>query len=150
MFRHEIVGEVIKVGRNVEKFKVGDIAGVGPTFDSCRSCSDCNEGFEIYCPKMILTYNAIDKDGSVTYGGYSDKTGWSAFGCGRVRRTRSRAVKFARAMNMKVTVISTSPGKKKEALESHGADAFIVSTDQQQMQEAELAKEKMQGKLACK
>ncbi|KAI9111457.1 hypothetical protein K1719_017147 [Acacia pycnantha] len=173
---HEIVGEVIKVGRNVQKFKVGDIAGVGPTFDSCRSCSHCNEGLEVYCPKTIMTYNAIDKDGSVTYGGYSDKTvvdehfavkiptgmpldgaapllcaGLTVYsplkyyglceagmhlgvvglgGLGHV------AVKFAKAMNMKVTVISTSPGKKKEALERHGADAFIVSNDQQQMQEA--------------
>jgi len=44
------------------------------------------------------------------------------------------AVKFAKAFNIKVTVISTSPNKKKEALERLGADAFLISNDQQQMQ----------------
>jgi D-arabinose 1-dehydrogenase-like Zn-dependent alcohol dehydrogenase len=44
------------------------------------------------------------------------------------------AVKFAKAMGAKVTVISTSPNKKKEALEHLGADSFLVSKDQDQMQ----------------
>ena len=44
------------------------------------------------------------------------------------------AVKFAKAMGVKVTVISTSPNKKKEALEHLGADSFLVSKDQDQMQ----------------
>ncbi|KAK8321499.1 hypothetical protein V6Z12_A12G101700 [Gossypium hirsutum] len=39
------------------------------------------------------------------------------------------AVKFAKAMGAKVTVISTSPSKKKEALENLGADSFLVSRD---------------------
>ena len=44
------------------------------------------------------------------------------------------AVKFAKAMGVKVTVISTSPNKKKEALEHLGADSFLVSKDQDQVQ----------------
>ncbi|KAL4597895.1 hypothetical protein ACB092_11G021000 [Castanea dentata] len=44
------------------------------------------------------------------------------------------AVKFAKAMGVKVTIISTSPNKKKEALEHLGADSFLVSKDQDQMQ----------------
>ena len=44
------------------------------------------------------------------------------------------AVKFAKAFDLHVTVISTSPSKKKEALERLGADAFLVSRDQQQLQ----------------
>ncbi|XP_075646231.1 putative mannitol dehydrogenase [Castanea sativa] len=47
------------------------------------------------------------------------------------------AVKFAKAMRVKVTVISTSPNKKKEALEHLGADSFLVSKDQDQMQAAQ-------------
>ncbi|GMY24002.1 probable mannitol dehydrogenase isoform X2 [Fagus crenata] len=47
------------------------------------------------------------------------------------------AVKFAKAMGVKVTVISTSPSKKKEALEHLGADSFLVSKDQDQMQAAQ-------------
>ncbi|XP_042506930.1 probable mannitol dehydrogenase [Macadamia integrifolia] len=46
------------------------------------------------------------------------------------------AVKFGKALGMKVTVISTSIGKKEEALERLGADAFLVSRDQEQMQAA--------------
>ena len=44
------------------------------------------------------------------------------------------AVKFAKAFGVKVTVISTSPNKKKEAIELLGADSFLVSHDQDQMQ----------------
>ena len=43
------------------------------------------------------------------------------------------AVKFAKAFGVKVTVISTSPGKKEEALERLGADSFVVSRDPDQM-----------------
>jgi len=43
------------------------------------------------------------------------------------------AVKFAKALGLKVTVISTSPNKKEEALQHLGADSFVVSTDQDQM-----------------
>ncbi|KAI9125248.1 hypothetical protein K1719_003864 [Acacia pycnantha] len=46
------------------------------------------------------------------------------------------AVKFAKAFGAKVTVISTSPNKKKEAIEHLGADSFIVSREQDQMQAA--------------
>ncbi|XP_043694862.1 probable mannitol dehydrogenase [Telopea speciosissima] len=46
------------------------------------------------------------------------------------------AVKFAKAFGLKVTVISTSPSKEKEAIERLGADSFLVSRDQVQMQEA--------------
>lgn len=43
------------------------------------------------------------------------------------------AVKFGKAHGMKVTVISTSPSKEKEAIEQLGADAFLVSRDPDQM-----------------
>ncbi|CAA6674890.1 unnamed protein product [Spirodela intermedia] len=39
---------------------------------SCRSCGSCKQGFENYCPQMVLTYNSVDGDGTMTYGGYSD------------------------------------------------------------------------------
>ncbi|KAH6799416.1 cinnamyl alcohol dehydrogenase 9 [Perilla frutescens var. frutescens] len=46
------------------------------------------------------------------------------------------AVKFAKAFGTKVTVISTSLSKKKEAIENLGADAFLVSRDPQEMEGA--------------
>src|SRR3954470_10934765 len=71
---HEIVGRVTKVGANVKKLKVGELAGVGCMVDSCRECTGCREGQEQYCerPGPVLTYNARYKDGSPTYGGYSN------------------------------------------------------------------------------
>jgi uncharacterized zinc-type alcohol dehydrogenase-like protein len=71
---HEIVGRVVKVGRDVKKLKEGDIAAVGCMVDSCRKCVSCLAGEEQYCENfVILTYNGEDKIlGGVTYGGYSD------------------------------------------------------------------------------
>ncbi|KAJ3693509.1 hypothetical protein LUZ60_008989 [Juncus effusus] len=69
---HEIAGEVTEVGSKVSKFQVGDKVGVGCMVNSCQSCPGCKMGFENYCGGMILTYNSIDKDGTLTYGGYSD------------------------------------------------------------------------------
>ena len=44
------------------------------------------------------------------------------------------AVKFAKAFGVKVTVISTSPSKGKEAIEHLGADSFLVSKNPEQME----------------
>lgn len=71
---HEIVGRVVKVGKEVKKFKEGDIAAVGCLVDSCRVCGNCRAGDEQYCENgFTLTYNGEDKIlGGVTYGGYSE------------------------------------------------------------------------------
>ena len=69
---HEIVGRVVKVGARVTGFKVGDLASVGCMVDSCRSCPDCKEGLEQFCPQGVYTYNSPDPHtGKMTYGGYS-------------------------------------------------------------------------------
>lgn len=72
---HEIVGRVTAVGENVQKFKAGDLAGIGCLVDSCRECDNCRHGLEQFCKKgAIFTYNSYEKDGKmITYGGYSDK-----------------------------------------------------------------------------
>src|SRR4051812_7626165 len=72
---HEIVGRVSTVGRDVTKFKAGDLAAVGCMVDSCRTCPHCAKGLEQYCQNFpTLTYNSPDKHtGGVTYGGYSEK-----------------------------------------------------------------------------
>ena len=70
---HEIVGKVTGIGSEVNKWKLGDIVGVGVFVDSCRTCSACQAGEEQYCEnRMTPTYNGMERDGSaVTYGGYS-------------------------------------------------------------------------------
>ncbi|MFD8425390.1 NAD(P)-dependent alcohol dehydrogenase [Streptomyces sp. NPDC059466] len=71
---HEIAGIVSEVGPGVTRFKVGDRVGVGCMVDSCRECENCKAGLEQYCAKgNVGTYNALDKNGEPTYGGYSEK-----------------------------------------------------------------------------
>jgi len=72
---HEIVGRVTEVGAQVNKFKKGDLAGVGCLVDSCRECDNCKKGLEQFCRKGATgTYNAADKKhGGTTYGGYSNQ-----------------------------------------------------------------------------
>ena len=71
---HEILGRVVKVGGNVKKFKVGDLAAVGCLVDSCRSCPHCQRGLEQFCQNTpVFTYNGEDKHlCGITYGGYSE------------------------------------------------------------------------------
>jgi len=78
---HEIGGEVVAVGSEVTKFKVGDTVGVGCMVDSCRSCKNCKKGLENYCSPggPVFTYNSPAKyehvpgfaEQRTTYGGYS-------------------------------------------------------------------------------
>ncbi len=71
---HEIVGRVTQVGAEVQGFAPGDLAGVGCLVDSCRTCPDCQEGLEQYCPTFTMTYNSPDPHtGKMTYGGYSNR-----------------------------------------------------------------------------
>jgi alcohol dehydrogenase (NADP+) len=71
---HEIVGRVTFAGRDVKKFKAGEVAAIGVLVDSCRKCVQCTRGMEHFCVEgMTETYNSIDRvDGSVTRGGYSN------------------------------------------------------------------------------
>lgn len=71
---HEIVGRVTKVGNEVTKFKVGDLAGVGCIVDSCRKCDHCHEGEEQFCENgWTVVFNSPDKKhGGITYGGFSE------------------------------------------------------------------------------
>jgi alcohol dehydrogenase (NADP+) len=71
---HEIVGKVTVVGSAVTKFKVGDTAAVGCLVDSCRECASCKAGEQQYCDRglAVWTYNAKDKNGNLTFGGYGN------------------------------------------------------------------------------
>ncbi|MCR4941215.1 MAG: NAD(P)-dependent alcohol dehydrogenase [Campylobacter sp.] len=69
---HEIVGEVIEVGKNVKKFKVGDRAGVGCMVNHPHLHEAGEE--EQYSPETIFTYGhpTTDEPTGITQGGYSD------------------------------------------------------------------------------
>ncbi len=70
---HEIVGRVSRAGAAVEKFVVGDLAGVGCMVDSCRTCAPCARDLEQFCEGgAAFTYNGTEMDRRTpTYGGYS-------------------------------------------------------------------------------
>ncbi|MFJ9194940.1 NAD(P)-dependent alcohol dehydrogenase [Streptomyces globisporus] len=69
---HEIAGIVAETGSGVTRFKVGDRVGVGCMVDSCGRCDACLMGREQHCAEgNTQTYNALDRSGEPTYGGYS-------------------------------------------------------------------------------
>jgi uncharacterized zinc-type alcohol dehydrogenase-like protein len=70
---HEIVGKVTKIGQNVDNYKIGDLVAVGCLVDSCRTCNNCKNDLEQYCPEWVGTYGGFDKHLQTnTHGGYSE------------------------------------------------------------------------------
>jgi uncharacterized zinc-type alcohol dehydrogenase-like protein len=69
---HEMVGRVAAVGSEVTRHAVGDRVGVGTMVNSCRECDNCQQGLEQYCQQgNTQAYGSIDRDGTITQGGYS-------------------------------------------------------------------------------
>jgi uncharacterized zinc-type alcohol dehydrogenase-like protein len=70
---HEIVGKVTRVGSEVSKFKVGDLAAVGCIVDSCGHCQHCEHDLEMFCEEGVtFSFNSPDKYlNDHTYGGFS-------------------------------------------------------------------------------
>ncbi|KAG8377978.1 hypothetical protein BUALT_Bualt08G0090000 [Buddleja alternifolia] len=158
---HEIVGSVTEVGSNVQKVKVGDKVGVGCMVGSCRKCvhynsvdSDSTTTYGGYSDILVVDEHFIvrwpknfplDKGAPLLCAGitaYSplryyglDKPGLhvGVVGLGSLGHV---AVKFLKAFEAKVMMISTSVNKKKEAIETLGADAFVVSREPEKMQVA--------------
>ncbi|KAF2290567.1 hypothetical protein GH714_014446 [Hevea brasiliensis] len=149
---HEIVGVVTEFGSKVEKFKVGDkvetILTYGAkyhdgtiTYGGYSDIMVADEHFIIRIPDTLpldstapLLCAGITVYSPLKYYGL-DKPGMHV-GIVGLGGLGHMAVKFAKVMGVKVTVISTSPSKKQEAVEHLGADSFLVSRDQDQMKAA--------------
>ncbi|GAA7868739.1 NAD(P)-dependent alcohol dehydrogenase [Helicobacter pylori] len=71
---HEIAGVIKEVGKEVKKFKVGDVVGVGCFVNSCKACKPCKEHQEQFCTKVVFTYDCLDSfHGNEPHmGGYSN------------------------------------------------------------------------------
>jgi len=62
---HEVVGEVIEVGSQVNHIRIGDRVGVGWQSSACLQCQDCLKGNENLCDRS----SALIVNG---YGGFAD------------------------------------------------------------------------------
>ncbi|KAL0463422.1 UNVERIFIED_CONTAM: 8-hydroxygeraniol dehydrogenase [Sesamum latifolium] len=145
---HEIVGEVTEIGSKVTKVKIGDkIISINSryydgtvTYGGFSNLMVADEYFILRWPDNlplncapllcagITTYSPLKRFGL-------DKPGVNVgvVGLGGIGHL---TVKFAKTLGTQVTVISTSANKKKEAIETFGADEFLVIHDQDQMQAA--------------
>ncbi|GAA3298224.1 NAD(P)-dependent alcohol dehydrogenase [Glutamicibacter nicotianae] len=68
---HEIAGIVTEVGSAITKHKLGDRVGVGCLVNSCMECENCLAGDQQFCEQSVGTYGSLDRDGSMTQGGYA-------------------------------------------------------------------------------
>ncbi|KAM7482463.1 hypothetical protein LguiB_007046 [Lonicera macranthoides] len=68
---HEVVGEVVEVGSDVTRFRIGEFVGVGTIVGCCKNCRPCKSDVEQYCNKKIWTYNDVYTDGKPTQGGFA-------------------------------------------------------------------------------
>lgn len=50
---HEGAGVIVKVGSNVQDWKVGDRAGIKPMWTTCQNCELCWNDQETYCKKRL-------------------------------------------------------------------------------------------------
>jgi len=64
---HEIIGRIIRMGRNVKKFRIGDRVGVAWINSACGKCKFCKEGLENLCNEFKAT-------GCDVNGGYAEFT----------------------------------------------------------------------------
>ncbi len=62
---HQVVGEVVKVGPKVNRFRLGDKVGAGWIYSSCQRCEYCKEGLENLCSQFKGT-------GKDAHGGYAE------------------------------------------------------------------------------
>jgi uncharacterized zinc-type alcohol dehydrogenase-like protein len=77
---HEVVGKIIRLGKNAKKFSLGDSVAVGAPINSCRVCRRCRAGEEQYCEKgATYAYNSRERNpgdetptGDPTFGGFSN------------------------------------------------------------------------------
>ncbi|SCO92695.1 related to alcohol dehydrogenase, class C [Fusarium oxysporum] len=152
---HEIVGHVVRAGKDVKSIKVGDRVGVGAQSLSCLECDRCMHNQEQHCNKSVITYDARYADGSKANGGYakywrgsSDAppvcagittyTPLKENGAGPDKRVGvigigglgSFSILLAKALKAdKVVAMSRTSSKREDALKI-GADSFITTAEE--------------------
>ena len=121
---HEIVGRVVAVGDQVEKYAPGDLVGVGCIVDSCKHCEECEDGLENYCDHMTGTYTSPLRHWQVGPGKKVGVVGIGGLG--------HMGIKLAHAMGAHVVAFTTSESKR-EAAKALGADEVVNSRNADEM-----------------
>lgn len=62
---HQVVGEVVAIGRQVNAFKIGARVGVAWIYSACGRCRFCLTGNENLCPEFVATGRDVN-------GGYAE------------------------------------------------------------------------------
>jgi propanol-preferring alcohol dehydrogenase len=62
---HQVVGRVVKTGREVTDLRVGDRVGIGWIYSACGKCKFCRSGNENLCPDYTATGRDVN-------GGYAE------------------------------------------------------------------------------
>jgi len=58
---HQVAGKVVEKGNSVQKFKIGDMVGVGWIYSACGKCDFCKKGLENLCADFKAT--GLDANG---------------------------------------------------------------------------------------
>ena len=62
---HQVVGNIVEMGKRASKFKIGERVGVAWIFSACGACEFCRAGNENLCPHFKAT-------GRDAFGGYAE------------------------------------------------------------------------------
>jgi L-iditol 2-dehydrogenase len=92
VYGHEVVGKVVEVGRNVDKFKLGDIV-VAAHRIPCGKCHYCKHGNHSMCKQF--------KETSIVPGGFSQYIMLSDKQLNSPRIPNNRVNKTSRALTVK-------------------------------------------------
>ncbi len=57
---HQVIGRVVKKGKDARRYREGDRLGVGWIYDACGRCSFCREGRENLCAAFRATGRDVD------------------------------------------------------------------------------------------
>ncbi|KAK9492144.1 chaperonin 10-like protein [Lipomyces doorenjongii] len=126
---HEIVGNVVRKGKNVMDLEIGDRVGVGAQCYSCLNCDQCRKGNESYCADHVWTYGMRFADGAKSNGGYAEYGRYPASFAFKLSESIPSEI-VAPMLCGGLTIYAISRTRSKEAdVRTMGATDFIATAE---------------------